>query len=64
MEHNPLNKLKLSKDPRYNSGICTICGEHLDMLLHLHSQLHGFKDAYDQIRHGKYKLDYKINTKR
>ena len=56
-----LDKLKLSKDPRFNSGICTVCGEHLDLLLHVHAQEHGFKDAYDQIKQGKYKSDWKLD---
>ena len=60
---NSLDKLKLSKDPRFNSGICTVCGEHVDVLLHMHAQLHGFKDAYDQIKQGKYKPDWKTNYK-
>ena len=58
-----LDKLKLSKDPRFNSGICTVCGEHLDLLLHIHAQGHGFKDAYDQIKQGKYKPDWKLDYK-
>jgi hypothetical protein len=61
MTNERLDRLKLSKDPRFNSGICTICGEHMDLLLHVHSQEHGFKDAYEQIKAGKYKLDYQVN---
>lgn len=62
MAHS-LDKLKLSKDPRFNSGICLICGEHVDVLLHVHSQLHGYKDAYEQIRKGKYKTDWDLDYK-
>lgn len=58
-----LNTLTRSKDPRFNSGICTVCGEHLDVLLHLHAQSHGFKDAYDQIKQGKYKADWLLKYK-
>ena len=58
-----LSKLTRSKDPRFNSGICTICGEHLDVLLHSHSQQHGFKDAYEQIAYGEYKADWELTYK-
>ena len=55
-----LSKLNRSKDPRFNSGICTICGEHMDVLLHIHSQQHGYADAYEQIACGAYKSDWEL----
>lgn len=60
-KYERLSKLTKSKDPRFNSGICTICGEHMDVLLHLHSQLHGYKDAYEQIACGTYRVDFDFN---
>lgn len=61
MSFNNFNKLTLSKNPRFNSGICLVCGEHMDLLLHIHAESHGFKDAYDQIKYGYWLEDWRRN---
>ena len=37
------------KNRRFNPGTCLICGLHFDVLLHIHAESHGFKDAYEMI---------------
>lgn len=60
--NNPGKYFKYNKneDPRFNSGICLLCGEHFDVLLHCHSQQHGYKNAYEQIDDNKVKFDWEL----
>lgn len=55
--HGKYFKYNKNEDPRFNSGICLLCGEHFDVLLHCHSQQHGYKNAYEQIDDNKVKFD-------
>lgn len=46
---NNSDKSEYTFDDRFLSKncICKLCGEHIDVVLHQHAQLHGFKDAYE-----------------
>lgn len=46
------------KNRRFNPGTCLICGLHYDVLLHIHAESHGFKDAYEMINAGMIEFDY------
>lgn len=48
------------RDDRFNPGICLLCGEHFNVLLHCHSQAHGYADAYAQINDKKVKFDWEL----
>lgn len=58
--HGKYFKYNKNEDPRFNSGICLLCGEHFDVLLHCHSQQHGYKNAYEQIDDNKVKFDWEL----
>ena len=51
---------KKNKEPRFNSGTCLICNEHFDVLLNLHSQQHGDKNAQEQIDDNKVLFDWEV----
>ena len=51
------------KNRRFNPGTCLICGLHFDVLLHIHAESHGFKDAYEMIDAGLVKFDYERYNK-
>lgn len=51
------------KNRRFNPGTCLICGLHFDVLLHLHAESHGFKDAYEMIDAGLVEFDYERYNK-
>lgn len=40
-------------DIRLKSGICTVCGEYLNVILHTHAQKHGYETAEEFINAGK-----------
>lgn len=50
-------------DKRFTPGLCLCCGEYVDVLLHIHAEQHGFKDAYEQIEKGMYKTCKEYNAK-
>ena len=51
------------KNRRFIPVTCLICGLHFDVLLHIHAESHGFKDAYEMIDAGLVKFDYERYNK-
>jgi hypothetical protein len=43
---------KSKKPTRWSSGVCKLCGEHMDCITHLHAERHGYKSAEDLIAAG------------
>ena len=50
--------IKECKNRRFNTGTCLICHQHFDVLLHIHAEEHGFKNAYEMIDSGVVVFDY------
>ena len=42
---------------RWSSGICKICGEHMECITHSHAEKHGYKKAEDLIAEGHINFD-------
>lgn len=51
-------RLHKNTDIRFNPGICKVCGQHFDVLLHSHAELDGYKNAYEMIKDGVIVFDF------
>lgn len=47
----------ISKNLRFCSGTCNICGDRLDVTTYVHAEKHGFSDPYEFIHKGNVKFD-------
>lgn len=50
----------VSKDLRYCSGTCKLCGERLDVVTYVHAEKHGFTHPYEFIYDDNVKFDLNI----
>jgi len=50
----------ISKDLRFCSGTCKICGERLDVVTYNHAEKHGFDNPYKFIHTGNVRYDLQI----
>lgn len=50
----------VSKNLRFCSATCNICGERLDVITYVHAEKHGYSDPYKFIHKGNVKFDSEI----
>ena len=55
-QSDPVSKLdhsvKQKRKTRWDSGVCSLCGQWVDMITQEHAHRHGFKNADDMARAG------------